>query len=142
MGISRRAVLLSGGAVVAAAGLAAFSFRPKGFTEIGRAALLRAYGRELPHDVIEPFLADAESFLRRETQLETANTLYFMDGAYGLPEGFDSEDWIEAFMVHRFAMSTTVIAAAETGDPIEYTGFFDPHGAPCSNQLSYFNAPV
>ncbi|PLS21774.1 hypothetical protein [Neptunicoccus cionae] len=142
MGISRRTLLLSGGAVVVAAGLAAFNFRPQGFVEIGRAALRRVYGRNLPSDVVEPFLADADVFLRRETKLDSAQTLYFMDAAFGLPEGYDGADWIEAFMIHRFAMSSTVIAAAETGEPVEYTGFFDPHGAPCSNQLSAFNAPL
>lgn len=142
MGISRRTLLLSGGAVIASAGLAVFTFRPQGFVEIGRAALRRAYGRNLPSAAVEPFLADADAFLRRETKRETAQTLYFMDAAFGLPEGYDGADWIAAFMVHRFAMSSTVIAAAETGEPVEYTGFFDPHGAPCTNQLSAFNAPL
>ena len=109
--------------------------------ELGREALVGVYGDAGRSDAAEAFLADADAFLRVETKLETPLTLYFLDVNFGLAEGYSAQDWVAQFMVHRFAMSCNVIAAHETGDDLEYAGFFDPFAAPCSNQLSAFYAP-
>lgn len=142
MALSRRALLLAGASFVGGITFAAFRARPKGFIEIGRAALKRVYGDAAVLAAGEEFLVDADVFLRRETKLDASRTLYFMDVAYALHPSVDANDWIAAFMVHRFAMSSTVVVAMETGAPVEYTGFSDPFGMPCSNQLSAFNAAV
>jgi hypothetical protein len=115
--------------------------RPKGFVEIGREALVRVYGNAGRGPAAEAFLADADAFLREETKVEQPLTLYFLDGNFGLSPGYSAQDWVEHFMIHRFAMSCNVIAAHENGEMLEYAGMFDPLGAPCSNQLSVFYAP-
>lgn len=141
MQMSRRTMLIAGTAVVGVVGFGVFSRKPKGFVELGRAALAEVYGDAGRSVEAEAFLADADAFLRVETKLETPLTLYFLDTNFGLEEGYSAQDWVAQFMIHRFAMSTNVIAAQETGDPIEYVAFFDPLAAPCTNQLGAFYAP-
>lgn len=142
MALSRRAVLLSGVALLGGGAFTAFQLRPQGFVDIGRTVLLRVYGPAAVAGAGEDFLRDADAYLRRETRLHKLQTLHFMQLGLGGQDWTAAKKQVEDFMIQRFAMSSTVVAATETGEPIEYIGFFDPYSAPCSNQLSAFNAPV
>lgn len=143
MRVSRRSVLLAGAAIVAGGGAyyAAFYDGSSSVVKMGRAALKRVYGQAGEGEVAELFLADAEVYLEQEIARGTSLTLQLLDPNFLLPPTFAFEVWLDFFMVHRFAMSTNVIIAHETGDELEYAGFFDPLQAPCSSQLSYFNGP-
>ena len=67
----------------------------------------------------EAFLADADAYLRRETQAEIALTLYVMDRVYQLSPNYGGSEWVAQFMVHRFAMSTNVVVASESGEDLD-----------------------
>lgn len=142
MALSRRTLMVSGGALLGSSAFAGFQLRPKGFVDIGRAVLERVFGPAAVAEAGEDFLRDADAFLRRETQLHKLQTLHFLQLGFGVDDWSNAKKQVEDFMIQRFAMSSTVVAASETGEPVEYIGFFDPYSAPCSNQLSAFNAPV
>lgn len=142
MALSRRTLMLSGGALLGSSAFAGFQLRPQGFVDIGRAVLERVFGPVAVAEAGEDFLRDADAFLRRETQLHKLQTLHLMQLGFGVDDWSNTKKLVEDFMIQRFAISSTVVAASETGEPVEYIGFFDPYSAPCSNQLSAFNAPV
>ncbi|MEM7438082.1 MAG: hypothetical protein AAF393_00680 [Pseudomonadota bacterium] len=134
MGLSRRAVLMGTAAVIGGTVLI-YLRRPGGFHAFGRDVILKAYGTQVDDPAVEEFLAEAKVYLDRETQ-KTSLTLYAMDGAFGIRPGGAPELWLQAWLVHQFAMSTTVVAAMENSEPVEFVALYDPLDAVCANQLT------
>jgi hypothetical protein len=139
MRFTRRQTLLFG-AAAGAAGLAGATLRGAGTGGVAAHALdviRRVYGPEFADDdaAIE-FAGVYERFvLAKGVSGRLLNACYRL-GLDKLPLVHGRLAAIDESVIEKFATSTNVILAWETGVPLVFVALFHPYETPCVNQLS------
>ena len=133
--ITRRKLLASIGVLTAGLGAYSLSSGLKDWLEL---QLTEEFGAEAAAQAgTEGFLGDYIVYLKRDRPKDyRLAALYFRSkpGPLSIMKGPEAD--IKRHMTGLFLRSTNIIRSYETGDPLSYTGIFDPDTNPCTNQLS------
>lgn len=99
--------------------------------------IARVYGAEFAAaDAAMEFAETYESFVIEKGIRGTLLNAGFRLGLDSLPLVRGRLTSIDQSVIDKFAMSTNVVLAWETGVPLVFVVLFHPYEAPCSNQLS------
>ena len=133
--MKRRAVLLALGVV---AGYFGWSRYPKSLPETMRAQIADAFGKTIANaPETSAFLEDYLHYLASTPGHEYKRiAVYFHQAPDKPPSELETADYLREHMFGAYLRATNVIRATERGEPLEYTGIFDPRTNPCANQLS------
>jgi hypothetical protein len=137
MRLSRRGVLLSSAAALTAAAAAgAYGLLPGGMVAHALDVIARVYGPAIAAEPASREFAEAyERFvLEKGAQGQALNGAYRL-GLDHLPLVRDRLAQIDDSIVYKFATSTNVILATETGVPLVFVTLYQPYITPCASQL-------
>lgn len=139
MKVSRRTALLGGVSLAAFAGGLGIAARPGGIAAHARQVIGRVYGADVAeHPATQAFCAAYEAFVFDKGLPGRAANAIFNLKAANLPYVQDETARMDRSIVVKFATSTNVVLAQETGAELEFAGIFHPVQSSCSNQLSHF----
>ena len=128
MRISRRSLLIAGGAVLLPPTLLRFS------TKDDLKELLTAhFGAAIAdHPETTKFLDVLAARLRSRTRMVGVIRSYY-DSITSLPA---LENPFAERLIYAFLTSTNVLAALDGRETLEFSGLFEPYATPCSNRLA------
>ncbi len=138
MKLSRRALMLgAAGAVGGGSAIGAVAVRQGAIAEFVLEVVAKSFGPQFAAEPAAREFADVyEAFVDGRGGLGlTVHALYGLE--------LDRIEPIKRRLmpqwrsiVQKFAMSTNVVLAHETGAPLAFMGLYAPYHSPCSNQLS------
>jgi hypothetical protein len=139
MSLTRRKALLFG-AAAGAAGLGGAVLRGAGRGGVAAHALEvieRVYGPDFAaHEAAIEFAAVYEGFVLDKGLSGRLLNAWYRLGLKSAPILGNRLAEIDLSIIEKFATSTNVILASETGVPLEFIGLFQPYLSACANQLA------
>ena len=139
MKLTRRQTLLFG-AAAGTTGVAGALLRgsgPGGVAAHTLDVIARVYGPEFAaQDAAIEFAGVYEDFVLEKGLKGRLLNAFYRLGLENLPLVRDRLEAIDQSVIDKFATSTNVILAWETGVPLVFVALFHPYVTPCSNQLS------
>lgn len=139
MRLTRRRTLLLGAAAGAAAlgGAAIRGVGRGGITAHALAIIDRVYGPDVAaRDAAREFAQTYEDFVLDKGLSGLVLNAWYRLGLDHVPIMSNRIAAIEASVIDKFATSTNVVLAYETGVPLVFVGLFQPYLSPCTNQLA------